>query len=126
MKWLWRQATGELLQQIDDNLLSDVIATGYSGMGDGKNDPTKQGVGDVGPIPRGAYTIKDPVDEPSLCTLPLTPNPSNNMYGRSGFLIHGDSVQAPGWASQGCIILGLDARKKIAESSINDLLVVKE
>jgi hypothetical protein len=126
MKWLWRQATGELLQQIDDNLLSDVIATGYSGMGDGKNNPTMQNVGDVGPIPRGSYRIEDPVDEPSSYTLPLVPGPSNNMYGRSGFLIHGDSLHLPGWASQGCIVLGLAARVKIAQSGVGDLLVVEE
>jgi hypothetical protein len=69
MKWLWRQDTGELLQQIDDNLFSDVIATGYSGMGEGKNDPTKQCIGDVGPIPRGDYKIGDATDEPSSYTL---------------------------------------------------------
>jgi hypothetical protein len=49
----------------DDNLVSDVIATGYSGIGDGKNDPTKQCIEDVGPIPRGDYKIGDAVDEPS-------------------------------------------------------------
>jgi hypothetical protein len=86
MKWLWRQATGELLQQIDDNLLSDVIATGYSGMGDGKNDPTKQDIGDVGPIPRGTYKIEDSVNEnPARLRYRSRPIPAIKCTVAAGF-----------------------------------------
>src|ERR1035438_5538324 len=35
----------------------------------------------------------------------LTPESGTNTFGREGFLIHGDSVQNPGTASHGCIIL---------------------
>src|SRR5215813_12160796 len=105
MRWVWRQAFGDLLQELDNNLLSDVMATGYSGMGDGSNNPQKQCVEDIGPIPRGQYMIGEPIAEPTPFTLPLTPSPENDMCGRAGFLIHGDLAQLPGWASKGCIIL---------------------
>lgn len=111
MEWVWRQRTGELLQRLTDGLYSDVIGTGYSGMGDGISDPSKQCFQDIGPIPRGGYSIGDPADDPTSLTLPLIPDPSNAMCNRSGFLIHGDSTQAPGWASRGCIILPSDIRQ---------------
>lgn len=124
MEWVWRQATGELLQRLDDSLYSDVIATGYAGMGAGQNNPAMQCVEDVGPIPRGWYTIGDAVEDPTLFTLPLTPDPDNDMCGRSGFLIHGDSIQLPGWASQGCIVLDATTRQKISASGLNRLQVI--
>ena len=37
--------------------------------------------------------------------MPLIPSPTNEMFGRSEFLIHGDSLEHPGAASEGCIIL---------------------
>jgi len=45
--------------------------------------------------------------------LPLTPSLNNQMFGRSGFLIHGDSVVNPGTASEGCIILPRAVRQQI-------------
>jgi hypothetical protein len=36
--------------------------------------------------------------------MPLTPNPANQMHGRSAFFIHADSVAKPGSASEGCIV----------------------
>ena len=56
--------------------------------------------------------------------LPLTPDPENLMYGRDGFLIHGDSITNPGSASEGCIILPRSARTMIAASGDNRLEVV--
>ena len=85
-----------------------------------------QCIQDIGPIPRGRYTIGSATDHPSPFTLSLTPDPANDMCGRSGFLIHGDSVQLPGWASQGCIVIADPLiRKKIAESGIDQLSVVE-
>jgi hypothetical protein len=43
----------------------------------------------------------------------LTPD-GHEAHGRTEFLIHGDSVDAPGTASEGCIILSPAIRKKIA------------
>jgi len=48
------------------------------------------------------------------------------MCGRSAFLIHGDSIAAPGTASHGCIILARPDRERIAESGVKQLVVVAE
>ena len=54
----------------------------------------------------------------------LEPDPSNNMCGRSGFLIHGDSAKHPGFASQGCIILDKKYRKNMWNSGDKILEVI--
>ncbi len=46
------------------------------------------------------------------------------MFGRSGFLIHGDSVSHPGEASEGCIILDRNVRETIANDDDKYLVVV--
>ena len=47
----------------------------------------------------------------------LTPDPSNEMYGRTSFLIHGDTGAHNHGASEGCIIFNLCVRQQIATSS---------
>lgn len=120
MTWTYEQATGRLLQ--DEGL----IALGYSGKGEGKNNPDLQNVQCVGPAPRGKYTIGTPVDTVTHgpYVLPLTPNVDNDMCGRSHFLIHGDSVREPGTASEGCLIFGRATREKIHASGDNLLEVI--
>ena len=56
--------------------------------------------------------------------LRLTPAPTNEMFGRDGFLIHGDSIEHPGSASHGCIILPRAIREAIAKSDDDTLHVV--
>jgi len=47
----------------------------------------------------------------------IAPDPGNDMLGRTGFFIHGDSAIFPGWASAGCIvILDLAARQRIGQA----------
>ena len=115
MTWRYEQSTGRMLH--DD----ERVAIGYSGAGDCKNDPSAQDVHNAGPIPRGTYTIGAPVDTVTHgpYVLSLTPDPANEMCGRSGFLCHGDSVVHPGTASQGCIIMPRLVREQIWNS--NDL-----
>jgi len=103
--WSYDQATGDLFKTD-----GELVATGYSGFGPGKNAPTWQDHHDVGPIPRGRYSIGAPRDlaggPHGPFVLPLTPSPSNQMWGRRGFLIHGDGLgDHAGSASHGCIIL---------------------
>lgn len=119
MPWKYVQVSGEIRQ--DD----EHIAWGYSGRGPGKNNPACQAVHSVGPIPCGLYTIGEPYDskEHGPYVLPLTPHPANQMYGRSGFLIHGDSIREPGTASEGCIIASKITRLTIGESNDRLLLV---
>ena len=99
---------------------------GYAGAADGKNNPEMQSVHNVGPLPVGLYDIGEPRNTPKHgpFVLPLTPHPENEMYGRSEFLIHGDSIAAPGTASEGCIIMNRIVRNHIAESGDTVLRVV--
>ena len=52
---------------------------------------------------------------------------SGESYGRSLFRIHGEKIPpaVPGFASQGCIILGPVTRAKIIQSNDKMLEVVK-
>jgi len=104
----------------------DLAGTGYSGSGSFKNDPAYQGIHNKGPIPEGLYHIGSAVNTVTHgpFVLPLTPDPGNTMFGRFGFLIHGDSIVDPGSASQGCIILDRAIREAIAISGDTDLQVV--
>lgn len=87
---------------------------GYSGRGEGKNNPAMQFVKNVGPLPCGLYLIGPLTDLENKRGfgpgyLVLSPNPANDMRGRSGFLAHWDKTTsdgigpAPDLASEGCI-----------------------
>lgn len=103
-----------------------IVGVGYSGSPAGKNQPSKQSIPDVGPIPQGCYLIGPAFD--SLWHGPhvmrLTPDPTNEMFGRSEFLIHGDSADHPGAASEGCIVMDRDVRYKVSASADNRLTVI--
>lgn len=121
--WTYEQLTGALW---DTN--GQIIWRGYSGAPSGENNPSMENVTDVGPIPRGYYSIGAPADTVSHgpYVLPLTPAAMNEMYGRSGFLIHGDSIEHPGEASQGCIIMPRAVREQIWTSCDHQLKVVSQ
>jgi hypothetical protein len=123
--YVYEQATGHLFAR--EGGRNDLLATGYSGSEEqgGKNNPGTQCKADIGPIPRGSYTIGPPFNGPSPFSLRLTPASANDVCGRSGFLIHGDSVAHPGTASQGCIILARPARERIDQNKLGPLLVVE-
>lgn len=119
--WTYKIVDGELSHD------GEVIGHGYSGAPDAKNDPSKCDVHDHGPIPPGHYSIGKPVDTETHgpFVLPLTPAPENEMHGRSGFLIHGDSIAHPGAASHGCIIVSRALREAVHRSGDNELEVVE-
>jgi hypothetical protein len=116
----WSQSLGELL------LNGELIGDGYSGHGQGVNNPNMQGVPDLGPIPRGNWGIGDPEDSPNTgpYSIPLYPHPDTQTFGRSEFRIHGDSREHPGQASRGCIILPSPVRERIIASGEKVLTVV--
>jgi len=119
--WTYIQETGELQQD------GKSVAKGYSGAGAGKNNPKLQALHNVGPIPQGDWTISGPPTstvEHGPYVLRLNPAPETETFGRSGFLIHGDSKAAPGTASQGCVILPRSAREEVWQSSDRGLKVV--
>lgn len=119
--WTYDQSSGDLA---DTN--GEVVSTGYSGYGSDKNAPAFENITDLGPIPVGSYTINAPEDTATHgpYVLPLTPDEDNNMFGRSGFLIHGDSKEHPGAASHGCIVVGRLAREAVWSSGDRKLTVV--
>lgn len=120
MPWTYDQHTGELSHD------GVKVCVGYSGCGVGKNDSLSESVHDVGPIPRGVWTIGPRFESEShgpIC-MRLTPTAETKTYGRSGFLIHGDSRRTPGSASKGCVILPGPVRCKIAASTDRVLRVV--
>jgi len=121
--WTYAQKTGELEQD------GKPVATGYSGSGAGKNNPDLQQVHNVGPIPQGDWTIAGPplnTAEHGPYVLKLTPSADTPTFGRSGFLMHGDSKDSPGNASQGCVILPRAVREQVWKSGDPDLEVVAE
>jgi hypothetical protein len=102
-----------------------VLGRGYSGHDIGKNNPALQGVHNVGPIPKGTYSINGPPYDTAThgpYVMRLLPMPGTNTLGRSGFLIHGDN--ATGTASEGCIIMSRLVRQKIWESGYRQLIVI--
>lgn len=120
MTWIYSQESGKL------SWGDTVVATGYSGAGEGKNNPAFEQVPNVGPIPRGTYEISPPFDTEThgpfvMRLLPVGPT---YTFGRSGFLMHGDSVHAPGTASEGCVIMPRPIRERVASSQDNQLTVI--
>ena len=120
MSWSYAQSTGQLAHD------GEGIATGYSGKGAGLNNPGQANVPFTGPLPVGSYTIEGPIADGGHLgpfVLPLSPWPVNNMFGRSGFFIHGDNQAMNHTASNGCIILARQWRQLIATTG-DTLLVV--
>jgi Tlde1 domain len=121
--WTYAQQTGELQQD------GVHVATGYSGAGDGKNNPAMESVPNVGPIPQGDWTIVGPPVNTAghgPYVLRLEPATDTPTFGRSGFLLHGDSRESPGNASQGCVIMPRPVREQVWKSGDHDLKVVAD
>jgi hypothetical protein len=118
--WVYRQSTGELIYG------GDIVAKGYSGFGQAKNDPAQQGVAGLGPIPQGVWTM-GPLSQNEAhgpLAITLIPSATTNTFGRSGFLCHGDSLEHAGGASHGCIIMPRQIREEMIDSPDKQLLVV--
>lgn len=120
MSWTWKISSGTLLNQ--NNI---PVAHGYAGHGEGLNNAAMTNVPDVGPLPTGTYTIGQPRDDHQVgvFAMPLLPDPSNEMFGRSAFFIHGDNPGLNHTASDGCIILGHPVREDISNSADDTLIV---
>jgi hypothetical protein len=119
--WIYDQSSGNL------SLNTIYVGNGYSGNGGGLNNPAAQSQPNVGPIPIGTYTIgtaHTPPDHLGPLALPLYPSPSNTMFGRFGFFIHGDNQFENRTASDGCIIMAYEIRQQIASSNDTTLTVI--
>lgn len=115
--WIYVQSNGAFC----DGLTGDLLDHGYAGFGRGKNNPAMERIANVGPLPAGWYHIEAPINSPvhGPFAMRLTPRSSNEMFGRSAFMIHGDSKSRPGEASQGCIVLARKYREEVW-TQIND------
>ena len=121
MTWVYSQSKGEL------SLNGRIVGTGYAGHGKGVNNPAEQATHDIGPIPRGFYTIGPAFTHSKAgpMTMRLTPKPGTNTFGRDGFLMHGDNVDMNFTASNGCIVQKLKTRATVAVSDDRILQVVE-
>lgn len=120
--WTYGQKSGILIFENQE------VAFGYSGNGFYKNDPTSQALCNKGPIPRGMYQMMPPedTDHHGPYVIRLAPFPENEMHGRAGFLIHGDSKTNPGTASNGCVILPILTRMEMWNSGDHILEVLAD
>ena len=118
---IYVQSTGDLLSDT-----GALWGRGYSGRGEGLNNPAAQHIRAVGPIPIGLYVMSPAFDHAMLgpVAIPLAPDPKNNMLGRSAFYIHGDNSKRDNTASHGCIIMGPVVRRRIAKLEDRTLKVV--
>lgn len=119
-QFIYQQKTGRLIGPD-----GKVWATGYSGHDEGVNNPAKESIRSVGPIPRGFWKIGAPYKSANVgpYALPLEPV-GHNALGRSAFRIHGDNSKGDRSASHGCIIVPRAIREKIWASGIRTLQVV--
>jgi hypothetical protein len=126
MSWTFEQSTGHLF-----DAAGNLTGTGYAGGNcgknpEGRNNPALQGVPCVGPLPVGTYTLGTPVEGSHLgpFAIPLIPDPANDMLGRGDFYLHGDSVESPGDASEGCIIQSHTVRSSVYASADHTIIVI--
>jgi hypothetical protein len=124
--WVFEITTGNMY---DSN--GKLVSKGYAGGNCGKNpeginNPDDEGLKNIGPLPEGIYTFGTPVEHSQLgaFAIPLIPDPANNMLGRGGFYLHGDTVQYQS-ASEGCIIQPRPTRDACWASPDHQLQVVR-
>lgn len=118
--FLFKQSTGEFFSN------NSLLTKGYSGHGPGKNNHALQMIKSVGPCPVGIFDIGEAYDDPKHGPIAfrLTPDPHNEMFNRDGLLIHPDSIEHPGEASEGCICLDKVTRLMIKASTDKKLVVI--
>jgi len=118
--WTYNQSDGTLAKG------GATLGIGYSGFDAGKNMPSAENEPSIGPIPRGRWKIGNlyQSENHGPDCMPLTPCDGTETFGRSGFLLHGDSILHPGSASHGCIIMPRSVRLEVASSGDMDLEVI--
>lgn len=119
MTWRYEQSTGRLYQN------GNYKGKGYSGSLTNKNNPEREHVKGMGPLPRGTYRIGGYTRSKGPWTIELT-QISGETFGRTLFRIHGDKRNGiQGFASAGCIVIAPSVRLLIINSGDNTLEVVR-
>lgn len=116
--WTYSQSTGILSN-------GEPVGKGYSGHGEGLNNPKLEMVHDLGPIPKGTWEIGMFFNDLHLgpCVAALRPI-SQETFGRGGFFIHGDNKSVNHTGSDGCIILSKTLRETIRDSKETFIAVI--
>lgn len=124
----YSQKTGTLFQYVvgEGGWTWEKIGAGYSGHGEGLNNPSKESVPDVGPIPCGIWSLSFPFEDPHKGPVCFRLTPLTYRGPRTGFLIHGDNPKGDHSASEGCIILDHVTREKIAASKPKEEYLIVE
>lgn len=118
MVWKYEQSTGNLYHN------GALIDQGYSGVLTNKNNPDRQQVRGMGPLPQGTYRIGATTSSKGPMTIELH-QISGESFGRSLFRVHGERRHGPsGFASEGCIIMG-PATRRLMRGSSEQLEVVR-
>ena len=144
LDWIYQQSTGNLLYQplaAQGGGTPQLISRGglgqYAGQNEGLNNPAYQNVqgtgldSNGGPLPQGTYVIGPQqlnvtnVGTRLPASMRLIPDPLNDMFGRKGFLIHGDNGDGDQSASEGCPIIPKNIRNRIGNSNDKILRVVR-
>ena len=122
----YSQSTGAL---VDAD--KGVVAQGWAGNGEGKNNPAMQEVHEVGPLPQGLYDLGPweqfhPGLGPLVCRLTQV---EGETFGRDGFFIHGasqvlDPAHGYGQESKGCLVLPRSQRELLQKTGVTHLQVV--
>jgi len=126
MSWTFEQKSGRLLSPD-----GELVEVGYAGGRLGEipeaiNNPDFQYIAKTGPLPIGTYTMGTAVEGTHLgpLAIPLTPDPENDMQGRSDFFIHADTIGHPRCASEGCIVMSHSTRLLLSASADRQIQVV--
>jgi hypothetical protein len=118
--------TGKISSIDDDTGETLTLGTGYAGHGVWMNNPDAIDQHGEGPLPPGMYMIGTPEDRLQSTgefSIPLTPDPTNEMWGRGDFYCHGDNPQQNHTASDGCIVCSRRVREIIAQHKVLCVIV---
>ena len=110
----YSQATGSFVCR-NEGGETYASCNGYAGRDNGLNNSEAQNISNTGPIPQGTYIVGGTTTRRGPGTRPLMPSSNNEMFGRSGFLLHGDNAQRNNSASHGCIIIPPDCRRAVPQ-----------
>ena len=86
----YSQTTGLWTLVVGSKLSIFICLAGNNNIGPHMNNPASQCVHNNGPLPRGVYTRSLLAYQPAVHSqgCALTPDPANEMCGRSGFFLH--------------------------------------
>ena len=105
----------------------NVIANGWAGHGQAKNNPFMENERSLGPLPKGLYRVGEWQTHPRLGPLaaPLE-QIEGETFGRSDFWVHGPSRNPDkyGQESNGCIVISKPQREIVHNMNPDFIQVV--